>query len=61
MATRVPIEAELDLHAFATLQVNDFAYKLLVSPSSYFVRSGFVSRDQVFRLFTPPLPERSAP
>ncbi|MEQ1501905.1 MAG: cytochrome P450 [Myxococcota bacterium] len=46
-----PLRPALDLHAFATLQVNDFAYKLLVSPSSYFVRSGFVSRDQVFRLF----------
>jgi cytochrome P450 len=46
-----PLRPLLDLHAFATLQVNDFAYKLLVSPSSYFVRSGFISRDQVFRIF----------
>ena len=46
-----PLRPLFDLHAFATLQVNDFAYKLLVSPSSYFVRSGFISRDQVFRIF----------
>ncbi len=46
------VRALLDLHAFATLEVNDWAYKLLVSPTSYFIRSGFLSRDEAFRMFT---------
>jgi cytochrome P450 len=47
-----PLRPLLDLHSYATLQVNDFAYKLLVSPTSYFIRSGFIARAQAFRLFS---------
>lgn len=46
-----PLRAFLDLFTYGTLVVNDFAYKLLIAPSSYFIRSGFVQAADVFRLF----------
>jgi cytochrome P450 len=46
-----PLRSFCDLHSYATLQVNDFAYKLLISPESYFILSGFIARDQGLKLF----------
>lgn len=46
-----PIRPFLDLHTYGTLQVNAYAWALLLGPTSYFILSGFVTREQGIRLF----------
>jgi len=46
-----PLRAFLDLFTYGTLAVNDFAYKLLITPASYFIRSNFITAADAFRLF----------
>lgn len=41
----------LDLFTYGTLEVNDYAYKLLITPASYFIQSGFVSAEDALTLF----------
>ena len=41
----------LDLFTYGTLVVNDFAYKLLITPASYFIQSRFISVDDAMLLF----------
>ena len=41
----------LDLFTYGTLVVNDFAYKLLITPASYFIQSGFISAADAMTLF----------
>lgn len=40
----------LDAHTHGTLVINDLAYRLLISPTSYFVTSGFASMDEAFSM-----------
>ncbi|MEB3198389.1 MAG: lipoxygenase family protein [Candidatus Sericytochromatia bacterium] len=41
----------LDFFTYGTLVVNDFAFKLLVTPASYFIQSNFITGEQVGRAF----------
>ncbi|MDQ3032541.1 MAG: hypothetical protein M3Y87_09005 [Myxococcota bacterium] len=45
-----PLHAILLAHTRGTLEVNDFAYRLLLSPASYFAQSGFFDRALATRL-----------
>jgi hypothetical protein len=45
-----PLRAVLHAHTRGTLEVNDFAYRLLLSPASYFAQSGFCDRPLAARL-----------
>lgn len=46
-----PARPFLDLFTYGTLVVNHWAYKLLLSPASYFMRSHFISAPDAYRLF----------
>ncbi len=46
-----PLRAFLDFFTFGTLVVNDFAYKLLITPASYFLQANFIGADDALRLF----------
>ena len=46
-----PARPFLELFTYGTLEVNDWAFKLLISPSSYFLRSRFIGAADVHRLF----------
>ncbi len=41
----------LDVFTYGTLVVNDYAYRLLITPASYFIQSGFISADDAMTLF----------
>ncbi len=41
----------MDFFTYGTLLVNDFAYKLLITPSSYFLQSKFISGADAMTLF----------
>ncbi|MEB3329728.1 MAG: lipoxygenase family protein [Candidatus Sericytochromatia bacterium] len=41
----------LDFFTYGTLVVNDFAFKLLVTPASYFIQSNFITGEQVGKAF----------
>ena len=49
----------LDFFTYGTLVVNDFAFKLLVTPASYFLQTGFLRGDDVGKLFHNFMPEVS--
>lgn len=40
----------MDLHTYGSLQVNNFAWNFLLSPASYFILSGVITREQGLRL-----------
>ncbi len=40
----------MDLHSYGSLQVNNFAWNFLLSPASYFILSGVITRAQGLRL-----------
>ena len=46
-----PLRSFLHLFTYGTLVVNDFAYKLLITPASYFIQSGFISGPDALTLF----------
>jgi len=46
-----PLRSFLDFFTYGTLEVNDAAFKGLLSSSSYFLRSGFVSPEDVRGMF----------
>ena len=46
-----PLRGFLDFFTYGTLVVNDFAYRLLITPSSYFLQSGFITEASATRLF----------
>lgn len=46
-----PLHGFLDTFTFSTLTVNDYAFKLLVTPTSYFIQSNFITGAQVGTLF----------
>ncbi len=41
----------LDFFTYSSLSVNDFAYKLLITPASYFLQSNFISGPDAMKLF----------
>jgi hypothetical protein len=41
----------LDFFTYGTLVVNDFAFRLLVTPASYFLQSNFITGEQVGKAF----------
>ncbi len=45
------LRAFAELHTYGSLEVNHYAYLLLLLPASYFVQSGFILREQAIRLF----------
>jgi lipoxygenase len=53
-AARLPVDHPLapvvDLFTTGVLEVNHFAYSLLVSPDSYFLQSGFIAAADLYRL-----------
>jgi hypothetical protein len=46
-----PIGAFLDLHTYGTLHVNDFAWRLLLTPASYFIQANFITRANAITMF----------
>ncbi len=46
-----PLRPFLDVFTYGTLVVNDFAYKLLITPASYFIQSEFTSPAHAMTLF----------
>lgn len=46
-----PLRAFFNVFTFGSLVVNDYAYKLLITPASYFIQSGFISAQDAMTLF----------
>jgi hypothetical protein len=46
-----PVRDFIDFFTYSTLVINDFAFRLLVTPASYFLESGFVSGGAVGQMF----------
>lgn len=46
-----PLHPMIEFFTYSTLVVNDFAFKLLVTPASYFLQANFLRSDQIQRLF----------
>ncbi|MFT7604271.1 MAG: hypothetical protein ACI8VT_001845 [Saprospiraceae bacterium] len=46
-----PLRTFFQLFTYSSLVVNDFAYKLLITPASYFIQSKFVSAEDCMILF----------
>ncbi|MDP2307770.1 MAG: lipoxygenase family protein [Pseudomonadota bacterium] len=51
-----PLRPFLDFFTYSTLVVNDFAFKLLVTPASYFLQSNFIVGEQVGKMFENMIP-----
>ena len=51
LAENHPLRSFFRLFTYGTLVVNDFAYKLLITPASYFIQSQFISADDCMTLF----------
>lgn len=47
-----PLRLFLDFFTYSTLVVNDFAYKLLITPASYFIQSKFISGEDALQMFS---------
>ena len=46
-----PLRPFFSLFTFGSLVVNDYAYKLLITPASYFIQSNFISAADAMTLF----------
>lgn len=46
-----PLRNFFRIFTYGSLAVNDFAYKLLITPASYFIQSKFISADDCMTLF----------
>ncbi len=51
LPSKHPLRPFLDLFTYSTLVVNDFAYKLLITPASYFLQSNFISGEDAMKVF----------